>query len=52
MKELGLSKEKIKTISKSKKEPKWMLDFRLKSYEEFLNQSNPNFGPELKIDFD
>ena len=29
-----------------------MLDFRLKSYEEFLNQSNPNFGPELKIDFD
>lgn len=52
MKELGLSKEKIKTISKSKKEPKWMLDFRLKSYEEFLDQSNPNFGPELKIDFD
>lgn len=52
MKELGLSKEKIKAISKSKKEPKWMLDFRLKSYEEFLNQSNPNFGPELKIDFD
>lgn len=49
---LGINKTKIKEISKAKKEPKFMLEFRLKSYEEFLQKSNPNFGPELKIDFD
>ena len=52
MENLGLSKQKLEAISKTKKEPKWMLDFRLKSYETFLNTSNPSFGPELKIDFD
>jgi len=52
MKELGLNQNKIKEISKIKKEPKWMLDFRLEAYKEFLKQSNPTFGPELKIDFD
>ena len=51
-KELGLDEEKIKEISKIKKEPKWMTDFRLKSYKAFKEISNPNFGPELKIDFD
>ena len=51
-KELGLDEEKIKEISKIKKEPKWMTDFRLKSYKAFKEIPNPNFGPELKIDFD
>ena len=51
-KEYGLSKEKIKEISLIKKEPKWMTDFRLKAYETFIDTANPNFGPELKIDFD
>ena len=51
-KELGLSKEKIMDISKTKGEPKWMTDFRLKAYETFKETPNPNFGPELKIDFD
>lgn len=51
-KELGLSKEKIIDISKTKGEPKWMTDFRLKAYETFKGTPNPNFGPELKIDFD
>ena len=51
-KDLGLSISKIKEISKIKGEPKWMRDFRLKSYEAFMNIPNPNFGPELKIDFD
>ena len=50
--ELGLSKEKIIDISKTKGEPKWMTDFRLKAYETFKEMPNPNFGPELKIDFD
>ncbi len=49
---LGLSKEKIIEISKTKGEPKWMTDFRLKAYETFKETPNPNFGPELKIDFD
>ena len=51
-KELGLSVSKIEEISKVKNEPKWMTDFRLKAYESFVNTPNPNFGPELKIDFD
>ena len=51
-KTLGLSKEKIIEISKEKKEPKWMTDFRLNSYKAFTEIPNPNFGPELKIDFD
>lgn len=50
--ELGLSSEKIINISKTKGEPKWMTDFRLKAYETFMETANPNFGPELKIDFD
>ena len=51
-KELGLSKEKIKEISQIKNEPKWMTDFRLEAYRVFKETPNPNFGPELKIDFD
>ena len=51
-KELGLDENKIIEISKQKHEPKWMTEFRLKSYQAFRTISNPNFGPELKIDFD
>lgn len=51
-KELGLDENKIIEISKQKKEPKWMTDFRLKAYQAFREIPNPNFGPELKIDFD
>ena len=47
-----LDENLIKTISKLKNEPEWMLEFRLKSFAEFKNQENPNFGPELEIDFD
>ena len=51
-KELGLDENKIIEISKQKHEPKWMTDFRLNSYKVFKETPNPNFGPELKIDFD
>ena len=34
-KELGLDENKIKEISKLKNEPKWMTEFRLKSYRAF-----------------
>lgn len=51
-KEKGLDEQRVREISTTKGEPKWMLDFRLKAYEKFTELSNPNFGPELKIDFD
>lgn len=51
-KEKGLTKKKIKEISTIKQEPKWMCEFRLKSFEEFQKKTNPQFGPELKIDFE
>lgn len=45
----GLSKEVIKKISKRKGEPKWMLDYRLESYENFLKIKNPKWGPDLNF---
>ena len=48
----GLSKEKVKEISKLKGEPKWMSDFRDKAYDEFIKQELPSFGPKIDIDFD
>lgn len=48
----GLTKAKIREISKVKKEPKWMLEFRLNAFEKFESLDNPLFGPELRIDFD
>ena len=48
----GLTKSKVIEISKSKGEPKWMLDFRINSFKKFEELSNPSFGPELKVNFD
>ena len=50
--EKKLSKEFIINLSKDKHEPEWMLNFRLQSYEAFLNSPEPDFGPDLKINFD
>ena len=47
-----LSKELITKISNKKNEPKWMLDFRLKSYDKFMELDNPTFGPYIDINFD
>ena len=47
-----LSMELVEKISKQKGEPVWMLEFRKKSYEKFLEHDNPKFGPKLEIDFD
>jgi len=49
--EKGLDEDVVKTISSLKNEPKWMSEFRLKSYETFTKLSMPNFGPTLDIDF-
>jgi Fe-S cluster assembly protein SufB len=48
----GLSKETVIEISKMKKEPQWMLDFRLRSFEIFMNKPMPTWGGDLStIDF-
>ena len=48
----GINKFIVLDISNIKKEPNWMTEFRIKSYEKFEELCNPSFGPELKINFD
>lgn len=49
---VGLTKETVIEISKLKEEPEWMLDFRIKAYEQFCKMPMPSFGPDLSnIDF-
>ncbi len=50
--EKGLSEETVRTISKIKNEPEWMLQIRLDAYHSFVQQQNPEWGPDLsEIDF-
>ena len=39
----GLSENSIKFISKMKKEPQWMLDWRLKAFNRLKNLKEPNW---------
>jgi len=39
----GLNEEVIKFISNIKKEPKWMLDWRLKAFERLKQLKEPNW---------
>lgn len=49
---IGLNEEVIRTISKIKEEPEWMLNFRLDAYHKFLKLPYPKFGPDTtKLDF-
>jgi Fe-S cluster assembly protein SufB len=49
----GLDESTVRQISAIKKENLKMLNFRLKSYQYFLEQKMPNWGPNLsKINFD
>jgi len=49
---LGLSESVVREISALKKEPKWMLDYRLKAYDHFLKHELPSWGPDLDaLDF-
>ena len=53
--ERGLSEDILRQMSAMKKEPEWMLDFRLKAYKRFLRKPMPNWGGVdmlNKIDFD
>ena len=40
----GLNEGVIKQISKIKKEPKWLLEFRLKAYERWKSLKQPDWG--------
>ncbi|MBI2641357.1 Fe-S cluster assembly protein SufB [Candidatus Roizmanbacteria bacterium] len=49
----GLNQQIVKEISWMKKEPQWMTDFRLKSYDIFTKKIMPTWGPDLsRINFD
>ncbi len=48
---IGLNEEVVREISKSKGEPEWMLEFRLKALRTFLKMPDPSFGPKLDMDY-
>lgn len=43
----GLSRELVEEISRIKKEPEWMKELRLKSYDQFISKPLPTWGPDL-----
>ncbi|CAM6110067.1 unnamed protein product [Calypogeia fissa] len=49
----GLSEETVRFISAKKKEPEWMLDFRLNAYKQWLKMTEPQWSDNRypKIDF-
>ena len=49
----GLTRETVIEISTIKKEPQWMLDFRLKAYDAFVKMPIQDWGPDLStLNFD
>jgi Fe-S cluster assembly protein SufB len=44
----GLNEDTIRYISAKKEEPEWLLEFRLKAYNKWLNMDNPDWA-HLKI---
>lgn len=49
---MKLTEDVVKKISHIKKEPEWMLKFRLNCLDAFNKLDNPSFGPKLDIDYD
>ena len=48
----GISEDIVRQISKIKKEPEWMLEYRLKAYRQFVKMPMPSWGVDLSnIDF-
>ena len=43
----GLSRDVVEQISKIKKEPDWMRQFRLRSYDHFMKRPLPTWGGDL-----
>ncbi len=52
MEVIGLSKDKIKTISSIKGEEDWIKKYRLASFKKFEELGMPEFGPEIDLDFE
>ena len=51
--DVGINEEVVRTISKLKDEPEWMLEYRLKALKAFQIMPLPKFGPDLSyLDFD
>jgi Fe-S cluster assembly protein SufB len=49
----GLSREVVEQISSMKGEPQWMLEFRLKALDHFLQRPTPTWGGDLsKLNLD
>ena len=44
----GLTEDTIRQISTIKKEPDWMLEFRLKAYRHWLTMTEPTHWPNIK----
>jgi Fe-S cluster assembly protein SufB len=50
----GLNEDVIRALSAKKNEPEWLLEFRLKSYRQWLTMKEPSHWPNVpypKIDF-
>jgi Fe-S cluster assembly protein SufB len=47
----GLDSDIVRQISEMKKEPAWMLDFRLKSLEIFNSKPMPHWGGDIAVNF-
>ncbi len=45
----GINADIVKEISKIKKEPEWMTEFRLKAFQHFEKAPLPDFGPDLSF---
>ncbi len=47
----GIDREIVRQISEMKKEPSWMTEFRLRSFEIFESKPMPKWGGSIDIDF-
>lgn len=49
----GINEDIVREISKIKNEPEWMLEYRLKAYEQFVKMPLQSWGPDLsELNFD
>ena len=49
---MKLTSEIVEKISKIKNEPDWMREFRIRAFECFDKMDNPDWGPEINVNFD
>jgi len=50
----GINREVVETISRMKSEPAWMLEFRLKALQHFMDRPQPTWGSPMlaEVDYD